>query len=171
MKSNTTRTIVGFMRAWLKRRTPLFGGYSTLDEVYNYVPIHNLFPTSGQPSEAELEQICEAGFNTVINLAPTSVLENSVVAEEDILNKGGVNYVHLPVDFKNPTDTDFERFVNVLEEAGTDNTWVHCAANMRVSAFVYRYRTTVLNEDEAIAKTDLHRIWEPFGVWKNFIGE
>jgi hypothetical protein len=52
--------------------------------------------------------------------------------------------------------------------AGSD-VWVHCAANMRVSAFVYRYRREILAESDAAALKDLHRVWEPFGVWKSFV--
>lgn len=123
--------------------------------------IEGLFPSSGQPSEAELQLICSAGYSVVVNLAPTSVLENSVIREAEILEQNGVNYVHLPVDFKHPTDEDFGRFVEAL--------WVHCAANMRVSAFTYRHRIEECGDDGQIARQDLQRIWEPFGVWESFI--
>ena len=47
--------------------------------------------------------------------------------------------------------------------------WVHCAANMRLSAFMYRYRVCVLGVDKRVARSDLNKIWEPFGVWKKFV--
>ncbi len=169
--SNTIKTIVGFVKSWVSRRVPIGSQNHSLTGIYNYVPIEDLFPTSGQPSEAELAEIGKAGFSTVINLAPSSVLENSVIDEEEILSAAGVNYVHLPVDFAAPSDEDFERFTNALDQVGNDKVWVHCAANMRVSAFVYRYRVTVLNQPEQEARRDLEKIWEPFGVWKGFIGE
>jgi hypothetical protein len=40
---------------------------------------------------------------------------------------------------------------------------------MRVSAFTYRYRVSVLGQDQEAAAQDLHTIWEPFGVWKEFV--
>ena len=48
--------------------------------------------------------------------------------------------------------------------------WVHCAANMRVSAFMYHYRTSELGQEEAIARSDMNKIWETFGVWRKFVG-
>ena len=73
------------------------------------------------------------------------------------------------MDFQHPTDEDFKRFCQEMERVGPEPVWVHCAANMRVSAFVYRYRRDVLGEDPRALEGDLHRIWEPFGVWKDFI--
>lgn len=42
-----------------------------------------------------------------------------------------------------------------MQGLGDDKVWVHCAANMRVSAFIYRYRCTVLGEDRDTAARDL----------------
>ncbi len=46
---------------------------------------------------------------------------------------------------------------------------VHCAANYRVSAFLFRYRRDVLGHDEALARADLDRIWTPDPIWSEFI--
>lgn len=77
--------------------------------------------------------------------------------------------LHIAVDFKHPTEADFEQFVRTLKQQNETKTWVHCAANMRVSAFMYRYRRDVLGEDEALAAADMRKVWEPFGVWKAFV--
>lgn len=164
---NTMRTVAGFFRAFLGRRLPFLAHSDRLTDIYNYLPIANLYATSGQPSEAQFQLIKDAGYDTVINLAPTSVLENSVIEEAALLSQLGMNYVHIPVDFKNPTEEDFQSFVESL--GNSDKVWVHCAANMRVSAFTYRYRTTVLGDDKAEAAADLSKIWQPMGVWSDFI--
>jgi hypothetical protein len=39
-----------------------------------------------------------------------------------------------------PTDTEFEQFKDAMAKLNGKKIWVHCAANMRVSAFIYRYR-------------------------------
>ena len=116
-------------------------------------------------------RLSDAGYETVINLAPTSVFEKSVIEEDRILSELKISYVHIPVDFKHPTDADFDRFVESVEDPQRGKLWVHCAANMRVSAFVYRYRVSVLGEDPAVAGADLEKIWAPFGVWKAFVGQ
>ena len=62
-----------------------------------------------------------------------------------------MTYIHIPVDFQNPTDQDFEQFCAVMEQLKDDRVHVHCIANYRVSAFFYRYRRDVLGIDEAKA--------------------
>lgn len=169
MPSSTVKTVFGFVRSWIRRRVPFAKRGSGVQDIYNYLNISGLYPTSGQPSEDELAELCSAGYDVVINLAPTSVLENSVIKEAEILAENGSKYIHLPVDFKNPTDDDFRKFAQALQESSGQKVWVHCAANMRVSAFTYRYRVSMLGEDRVTAKRDLHKIWEPFGVWIDFI--
>lgn len=164
---STVRTIFGFICSVVTRLLPFFSKKEELSDIYNFLPIQNSYATSGQPSEAQFRLIRDAGYKLVVNLAPTSMLENSIVNEDKILQELGLNYVHIPVDFQNPTDDDFQAFVETIHNK--EHVWVHCAANMRVSAFTYRYRTQVLQEDPSQAMADLQKIWEPIGVWAEFI--
>jgi protein tyrosine phosphatase (PTP) superfamily phosphohydrolase (DUF442 family) len=169
MASSTLKTVVGFVKSVFKRWVPVGSDSTSIRDIYNFLPIENLYATSGQPSERQFDLIHSAGYETVINLAPTSMLENSVVNEREILSALGINYIHIPVDFKNPTEDDFTQFVQSVRENADQKVWVHCAANMRVSAFTYRYRRAVLGVEEASAVSDLQKIWNPVGVWKKFI--
>lgn len=166
---STVRTIVGYCRAFLKRRLGMREGGNDLQAIYNYLDIESLYATSGQPTEEQFPLIKNAGYQTVINLAPTSMVENSVIDEAAILEKLGMTYVHIPVDFKNPKEHDFQLFVSALNDASEQKVWVHCAANMRVSALTYRYRCEVLGEPKVSAEAALHKIWQPMGVWKEYI--
>jgi hypothetical protein len=47
--------------------------------------------------------------------------------------------------------------------------WVHCAANMRVSAFVGLYRVQRQSWPVADAFALMHEIWQPDAVWSAFI--
>lgn len=170
MSSNTIRTVLGFCRSVLARWAPFQSKSNSLSDIYNYLRIENLYSTSGQPSETQFALIRDEGFECIINLAPTSRLENSIVEEEQILSSLGMSYIHIPVDFKCPTDDDFQQFVNALNGKDPSKVWVHCAANMRVSAFTYRYRCNIVGEDENTARADLRKIWDPIGVWKSFVG-
>ncbi len=164
---NTVKTIFGFIRATVSRRLPFLSRNEKLKDIHNYLNIENLYATSGQPSESQFQLIRDAGYQVVINLAPQSIIENAVIEEKKVLQCLGIRYVHIPVDFKNPTEEDFQSFVANVDR--NQKTWVHCAANMRVSAFTYRYRTQILGEDETDSKLDLQKIWEPVGVWAEFI--
>jgi protein tyrosine phosphatase (PTP) superfamily phosphohydrolase (DUF442 family) len=110
----------------------------------------------------------EAGFEVVINLAlPTS--DNALANEGSIVAGLGMSYVHIPVDFKAPDPQDSGSFCRVMEAFDARPVFVHCAANMRVSAFVFLYR--VLYQRIALhdAERDLHAIWQPDDVWSRFI--
>ena len=143
-------------------------GVDNLEQIFNFLPISPTLVSSGQPSELQFRRIASAGFCTVINLAPHGA-ENALDDEARVVRTFGLHYMHIPVDFKKPTDWDYKRFCHAMKEAGEQPVWVHCAANLRVSAFLFRYRVEKLGITEEIATRDLEKIWTPFGVWKDFI--
>jgi protein tyrosine phosphatase (PTP) superfamily phosphohydrolase (DUF442 family) len=81
----------------------------------------------------------------------------------------GMGYTNIPVDFACPTEADFERFCAVMQQLRPVPVHVHCAANYRVSAFLYRYRREILGVSDAVARHDLDAIWQPDDVWSAFI--
>lgn len=168
MALNTVRTTLGYLRSLLGKYTPLEFRAESLADIYNYLAISDRVSTSGQPTEQQFALVKAAGFDDVINLAPHDA-ENAIDDEAAVLAGLGVSYTHIPVDFARPTQDNFEAFCGRMRELDGRNVWVHCAANMRVSAFMYRYRCEVLGEARHVAREDLARIWEPFGVWKDFV--
>src|SRR5260370_36024445 len=80
-----------------------------------------------------------------------------------------MEYSHIPVDFQNPTDEDFKQFCAVMEQLEGVPVHVHCIANARVSAFLYRYRRDVLGMDETQARAEMEAVWKPKGVWTDFV--
>lgn len=141
---------------------------NSISDIYNYLPITDTLATSGQPSAGQFELIKQAGYDVVINLAPSHA-DNAIDNEAGIAAQLGLRYVHIPVDFKQPTEQDFSEFCQAMQRSAKQKVWVHCAANMRVSAFIYKYRRDILGETEAIAAKDLDKIWQPYGVWKQFL--
>lgn len=168
MNANTIRTVWGFYKSQILRCLPASFGGSSLAGICNYLPIDDSISTSGQPTARQFELIRAAGFTTVINLAPHHA-ENALPDETGLLRSLGLRYVHIPVDFKNPTATDFDLFTQSMNMAVGEKIWVHCAANMRVSAFVYKYRRDIRGDNHQVARSDLQRIWEPYGIWKDFL--
>lgn len=141
---------------------------TALSEIYNFRAVGNELGTAGQPTESQFRVIREAGFDTVINLAlPTS--DNALIHEGSIVTGLGMSYVHIPVDFKTPTSQDFRTFCRVMEAFDGRRVFVHCAANMRVSAFVFLYRVLYQGVPPSEAERDLHAIWRPDEVWSRFI--
>ena len=98
--------------------------------------------------------------------APTTIASWLATVDHKAL---GLRYIHIPVDFKNPTEADFKRFQEAIDEVGDAPVHIHCAANYRVSAFLYRYRRAVLGWTEEEARPDLDAIWAPDSVWEAFL--
>jgi len=139
------------------------------DTIYNWHRLDDRITTSGQPTEAQLEKIAALGVRCVINLGLHSH-EKALPDETASVAALGMKYVHIPVDFKRPTDADFAAFCTAMQAAGDAPVHVHCIANYRVSAFFYRYRRDVLGMDATEAQADLDRIWKPDRIWTKFIG-
>lgn len=124
--------------------------------------------TSGQLSERDIASLPALGVDAVVNIAlPTS--PNALPGEAELVTRLGLTYVHIPVEWERPTPEQFEQFVGVLNALSGRKVWVHCAKNMRVSAFVYLYRKHVLGEGDERASFPMREIWTPNEVWRSFI--
>ncbi|MGB5325450.1 MAG: protein tyrosine phosphatase family protein [Pseudomonadales bacterium] len=167
-RRNTLKTVFGYLLTLLRGGFPATLQRKNLRGIYNYLPLSETLATSGQPTEKQFARIIDAGYKTIVNLAPANA-ENALADEAALLESLGARYIHIPVDFNKPTEQDFQRFVASIERHSGEKLWVHCAANMRVSAFLYRYRCEINGEDPFLAARDLDKIWTPFGVWKKFI--
>lgn len=95
--------------------------------------------------------------------------DNAIANEGCVVAGLGMSYVHIPVDFKAPGSQDFQAFCRIMEAFDGRPVFVHCAANMRVSAFVFLYRVMFQHVAVAEAEHDLFAIWQPDEVWSKFI--
>lgn len=142
--------------------------------IHNWRRLDDRVTTSGQPSEAELGEIRALGVTHVINLGLHSH-ERALPDEAASVAALGMTYVHIPVDFERPTEADFQRFGEALAAIGDQPVHVHCIANARVSAFLYRHRRDAAGSGAesgaAEAKALMDSIWRPGGVWACFIGD
>ncbi len=95
--------------------------------------------------------------------------EKALPDEAATVDRLGMTYIHIPVDFQNPTEQDFQQFCAVMERLKDVPVHVHCIANARVSAFFYRFRRDVLGMDEAQARAEMEAVWQPKDVWVEFV--
>lgn len=138
-------------------------------DIFMWRRIDDRLTTSGQPSEAQLEQISKLGITHVVNLGLHSH-EKALPDEAGTVKQLGMTYIHLPVDFDNPTGADYARFRDVMRELDAHVVHVHCIANLRVSAFLYRYHCDDIAMPEPAARQKMESVWRPGGVWARFIG-
>lgn len=142
---------------------------SALETIRDFHRINDHLATSGMPRAEQFAAIGQAGFDTVINLAlPTS--DDTLPNEGELVSAQGMTYVHLPVKFDAPQPADFARFTRLMDACAEQRVFVHCAANERVSAFVFLHRMR-----HGVARTeaehDLKKLWEPDGVWREFVNQ
>jgi len=139
-----------------------------LAAIFNFRLIDPNLGTGGQPREEQFSAIAAAGYQAVVNIAlPTS--DNAIAKEGSIVTQLGLSYFHIPVDFAAPKAEDFQTFCGIMKALEGRRVFVHCAANMRVSAFVYLYRVLHQKMPAAEAEVNLKSIWEPNPVWTRFI--
>jgi len=126
--------------------------------------------TSGQLSEKDISLLPGLGIEVVINLAlPTS--SNALPGESEMVTRLGIAYIQIPVVWERPELHQLSQFFGTLKLFAGSNIWVHCAKNMRVSAFIYLYRKLCLAESEEAAAHPMQKVWVPNEAWRAFINE
>jgi uncharacterized protein (TIGR01244 family) len=139
-----------------------------IEDIYNYQKLSDEISTAGQPTEDQFAEIAQAGFQTVVNLLPPES-GYSLANEQRIVEANGMEYVYIPVIWQKPTLQNLREFCDAMDARAGRKVFVHCAANMRVSAFMALYRILRQGWEPEQAFKDMHAIWEPEGWWKEFI--
>lgn len=141
-----------------------------LDDISNYREYSPRFASSGQPAPEQFEFVKNAGFERIIYIAFST--DGAALANEDkIVRDLGLDYIHVPVVWNNPTSSDFGAFASVMQREPEKKTLLHCQVNFRASAFSFLYRVIYEGVSVAEAKDDMNSVWQPNDVWREFIFE
>ncbi len=138
------------------------------EQIYNFKRLHDKLATGGQPDEAELHAIGEAGYEVVINLGLADA-PYALASEQSILESYGVRYAHLPISFEAPEVDRFFAFRDLYNPLAEYKCFIHCAANKRVSCFMALYRILELGWSAAEAQADVLEVWQPDATWRAFM--
>lgn len=132
--------------------------------------ISETFLTSGQPTREQFSEVAAEGWQVVINLTmPDSI--GAFPDEGDVVRGLGMEYIAIPVVWRAPTRRDLEMFFATLDACRGKKVLAHCALNMRVSSFVFLGRVLRQGMEIETAREDLLSIWQPEGIWQEFIDE
>ena len=82
-----------------------------------------------------------------------------------------MEYVHIPVKFDAPNRSDLKTFFDALEQHRGRRIWIHCAANIRVTAFLGLYRVLIEKWAVEPAFELMNSVWKPNKVWTAFISD
>ena len=130
----------------------------------NFHRINEQLATGGHLVDAGAAELAKQGVTLVIDLRDKPPAE-----ERQQLERAGIEWVNVPVVWKEPKEGDFEEFSRLMAANTDENILVQCQANYRASAFTYLYRVTQEDVPEAEARKDLNAIWTPEGTWQGFV--
>ena len=128
-----------------------------------------MLSTSGQPTEAQLRAAATEGYEVIINLALHDHPRYSLHDETGLVGELGMVYVHIPVQFEDPQEAELLNFFQAMEKHKCKKMLVHCAANMRVTAFLGLYRRLRQEQPESEAFAPMKSVWLPDEIWAAFI--
>ena len=139
-------------------------------QIIAFISLTEQIALGGQPTAEELAHLAAAGCQTVINLG----LHDTEYALEDeaaVVSELRMVYHHIPVEFERPELSQIYRFFDVMDASAATATFVHCAANYRVSCFASLYMRSRHGWTQSQASRLIESVWEPNRVWATFLDE
>lgn len=144
----------------------------SVEQAFNFVAISDAHWTSGLPTAEQLGTLATQGRTAVINLLPDET-EYAVPSEQDIVERQGLEYIYIPVDYSSPNNHDLIAFVTAMERLKGESIYIHCAANYRVSAFYAMYAHHRLGWSREQAEQHIASLFDlaQYPVWQAYVGE
>ena len=136
-----------------------------MERIRNFVQLTENFGTAGQPTTEQFSIIAEKGYQHVVNLGMPDHAD-AIANEGELVSALGMNYIHIPVPFLNPTREHVRLFCNVLSQIKHDKVFVHCIMNYRVSAFMYHYLSKMENQVEDRSRSPIFKTWKMEPEWE-----
>lgn len=139
-----------------------------LDHIKNFIAVSDRLGTAGQPLEDELDDIIDEGYEVVINIS-TNDSPDCPPDEAGYFEIRDIPYHHIPVVWTEPTLENFNAFVDLMDGLSEKKVFLHCAANIRVSAFTALYGQLRWGWTTERADSHFTALWEPNETWLEFV--
>jgi len=143
-----------------------------ITEAYNFIQINNHLSCSGLLKNIDLQSLSKSGYEVVINLLPDND-KHATGGEKESIEGMGLKYIHIPIDWNEPTNSNFESFKSSMDSNKNRKIHIHCAANYRASAFYALYAHKNHGWSESKLSEFIGSIWETseYPVWERFISD
>jgi len=102
--------------------------------IRNFVRLNTDFCTGGQPKMEAFAVLKTEGVKSVLNLRTPG--EYRMAEEVEAVEAAGLKYFNIPVVFPDAKPEQVEAFLAVTDNASNRPIFVHCAAAVRVGAFM-----------------------------------
>jgi protein tyrosine phosphatase (PTP) superfamily phosphohydrolase (DUF442 family) len=144
----------------------------SIENCYNFRRISDALTTSGVVGARRLGELAAQDYEAVIDLLPADN-PHAVADERGIVERQGLDYIHIPVDFARPALAKFQAFCDAMERVQGRKVHIHCAANYRVSAFYSLYAVAAGIWAETQGRDFVADLWNPqdYPAWSAFISE
>jgi len=83
-------------------------------KAYNFVQVNEVISCSGLLKNINLQSLSGNGYEVVINLLPDDD-QHATDGEKESIEKMGIRYIHIPIDWDKPTHSDFELFKSSMD--------------------------------------------------------
>ncbi len=134
--------------------------------VMNFHRIDDTLASGGHFTDGGLAKIQAQGVELIIDLRP-----KPPKGQRGRVQQAGIDWAHVPMDWKAPKAEDFAKFSQVLEANPDTHVLIQCAANYRASSMTFLHRVIHLGEPPEQARKALLAVWEPNKIWQAFIDE
>lgn len=147
---------------------------ASLADIKNFIRVDDRVGTAGQPTAEQFKAVRDAGYEVVVNLLP-SEQDNAFKGEDALIRDLGMEYHYIPVLWSAPKPQDFASFCDVMHRLADKKVFIHCAMNMRVTAFYSSYAMKYLGWSYEQADALVARIWDAHegftmdDIWRGFV--
>ncbi|MGI9056830.1 MAG: fused DSP-PTPase phosphatase/NAD kinase-like protein [Pyrinomonadaceae bacterium] len=139
-------------------------------KIGNFGQMDERFYRGAQPLPTDFQALKDLGIKTVIDLRndPTDYEKSAVEAL-------GMTYVNIPMSgWKTPKDADLEKFMSLVNNAGTGKFFVHCKAGIHrtgVTGAVYRMENYGWDYDKSYKEMKNYNFswWMVHGKLKTYV--
>lgn len=143
-----------------------------IKKAYNFKEVSELVSCSGTLKKVSLSSLLDENYDAVINLLPNDN-EHAVDGEKREIEKLGIHYEYIPVNWGNPQYSDFEAFEFLMNTLKGKKVHIHCAANFRATAFYAIYARRNHAWSSIKVSKFMGSIWQlsEYPIWDKFVSD
>jgi protein tyrosine phosphatase (PTP) superfamily phosphohydrolase (DUF442 family) len=130
-------------------------------EVSNFGKVSDTIFRGGAPSDHTLEKLAQSGIHTVVDLRMDG---DGTVHEEEKAHTLGMQYVHIPMGFNQPSLDKITKFLAIALNPDSGGVFVHCrqgADRTGTLCAIYQRLMNGWSMNQAYAEMRLHH-FKPF---------
>lgn len=135
--------------------------------IQNYFAYNDKLASGAQPSEKEIQDLKEDGFEVIVNISPSST-RNALANEASLAEQQNFDYIHFPVDCSNLRPIHYQTFEGIMNGTNGKKVFVHCGGNIKSSNLIHMYQVIAKGVDEGQSLETLYQIQTPEQKWFDY---